>query len=390
VTVTNTGTARVEWATDIVVQGTIREQWNATGSAVSGTVRFVGVSSNRELAPGGSTQFGFCVNRSAAGGDLPPAVTITINPASITIGQSTTVSWSSTNATACTASGAWSGARPTAGSQSVTATTPGTLTYSLACAGSGGTTTRAATLTVTGPSSEKVLPGQVRITSDWGAGYCADVTVTNASASPIQWQVTVPIDGALTQVWNAVATVAGGQLTAQGLSWNSVVQPAATVAFGFCASRTGSATATTTQSAATATATPAAPATATPVIPATATRTRTATAAPTATPTATRTSTSAVSTATPTRTATAASGTASAQVVIRDDWGAGYCADVVVSTAGPAPVDWRISVPITGTLTQLWNAIYTVSGGVLTAEGLSWNNLVYPSQPVTFGFCADR
>jgi endoglucanase len=90
-------------------------------------------------------------------------------------------------------------------------------------------------------------------------------------------------------------------------------------------------------------------------------------------PTATRTSTS----ATPTRTATAASGTASAQVVIRDDWGAGYCADVVVSTAGRAPVAWRISVPIAGTLTQLWNAIYTVSGGVLTAEGLSWDDLVY-------------
>jgi endoglucanase len=207
------------------------------------------------------------------------------------------------------------------------------------------------------------------VQTDWGAGYCADVTVTNVSANPIQWQVTVPIDGALTQVWNAVVNVAGGQLTAQGLSWNSVVEPAASVAFGFCASRTGSATATITKSAATATATPAAPATATPVISATATPTRTAT---------------------PTPTATAASGTASAQVVIRNDWGAGYCADVVVSTAGPAPVDWRISVPITGTLTQLWNAIYTVSGGVLTAEGLSWNNLVYPSQPVTFGFCTNR
>lgn len=237
VTVTNTGTTRVAWATDIAVQGTIREQWNATGSAVSGTVRFVGVSWNRELPPGGSTQFGFCANRSAAGGDQPPAVTITVNPASIAIGQSATVSWSSTNATACTASGAWSGARPTAGSQSVTATTPGTLTYSLACAGSGGTTTRAATLTVTGPSSENVLPGQVRITSDWGAGYCADVTVTNGTTAKTVWAADVAVQGTISQLWNATANGSRGTVRFVGVAWNRELAPGASTQFGFCANR---------------------------------------------------------------------------------------------------------------------------------------------------------
>ena len=41
--------------------------------------------------------------------DLPAKVTLAASPATITLGGSATLTWSSTNATACTASGAWSG-----------------------------------------------------------------------------------------------------------------------------------------------------------------------------------------------------------------------------------------------------------------------------------------
>ena len=262
--------------------------------------------------------------------------------------------------------------------------------------------TRTATRTPTAaaPTQTPTLPPGGALTtaittqSDWGAGYCADVRVTNATAAPVDWRVTIAIDGDMTQVWNAIASAAPGQITAEGLSWNDIVQPGASVAFGFCAARG------------------AAPATATPTgaVPPSATRTATA-AAPTATrtataipPTATRTSapstpTAAAHTPTATRTRTATAtrtptggtgGSASAEVAIVDDWGSGYCAQVTVSTAGPGAVDWRVSVPISGTLTQLWNALYSVSGGVLSAEGVSWNNLVRPGQPVSFGFCARR
>lgn len=76
--------------------------------------------------------------------------------------------------------------------------------------------------------------------------------------------------------------------------------------------------------------------------------------------------------------------------MINDDWGAGYCATVTVSTTSTANVDWRVSVPLAGTITNLWNATYTVSAGILTAEGLSWNNFVRAGQPAVFGFCAKR
>ena len=237
VTVTNTGAAPGVWATDIAVQGTIREQWNATGSATSGTVRFVGVAWNRELAPGASTQFGFCANRSMGDGNQPPTVTITISPVSIATGQTATVSWSSTNATACTATGAWSGDRPTAGSQSVTPTTPGTLTFTLTCAGPGGTTTRAATLTVTASSSGTVLPAQVRVQSDWGAGYCADVTVTNQTPARIVWATDVTVQGTISQLWNATASALRGTVRFGGVTWNRELTQGASTQFGFCANR---------------------------------------------------------------------------------------------------------------------------------------------------------
>jgi hypothetical protein len=84
-----------------------------------------------------------------------PTVTIAVAPASITVGQSATVTWSSTNATSCTASGAWSGAEATSGTLSVTPNAGGTANYALACTGTGGTANGAAALTVTAASGGK-------------------------------------------------------------------------------------------------------------------------------------------------------------------------------------------------------------------------------------------
>ena len=88
---------------------------------------------------------------SYGGGDgtSPATVNISVNPTTITLGQSATLTWSS-NAGSCSATGAWSGARPAAGSETVTPTTTGTLTYSLFCSGGGygESQTLSATLTV--------------------------------------------------------------------------------------------------------------------------------------------------------------------------------------------------------------------------------------------------
>jgi len=82
----------------------------------------------------------------------PPTVALTASPTSIASGGNSTLTWTSMNATSCTASGGWTGTEATSGIQSVSPTV--TTTYSLTCTGAGGTSSPAgATVTVTGNGS---------------------------------------------------------------------------------------------------------------------------------------------------------------------------------------------------------------------------------------------
>jgi subtilisin family serine protease len=83
----------------------------------------------------------------------PP--TLSLAASSLTVGESTTLKWSSINASTCTASGAWSGTQATSGSLTLTPTAEGSPTYSLSCANAVGHSAAAsATLTVSAaPSS---------------------------------------------------------------------------------------------------------------------------------------------------------------------------------------------------------------------------------------------
>ena len=89
------------------------------------------------------------------GGQTMPAVSLSVEPSSIVLGSSATLTWSSNAGTACTASGAWTGAEPGSGTQSVTPAATGTLTYTLSCSGDAysGSGRASATLTVTAPSA---------------------------------------------------------------------------------------------------------------------------------------------------------------------------------------------------------------------------------------------
>src|ERR1035437_6975966 len=79
-----------------------------------------------------------------------PTATISASPTSTTSGQSSTITWSSTNDTSCTASGGWTGARATSGTQSVAPTT--NTTYSISCTGAGGTSSvQSTTVSVSAP-----------------------------------------------------------------------------------------------------------------------------------------------------------------------------------------------------------------------------------------------
>ena len=70
----------------------------------------------------------------------PPAtVNLTANPISVAIGAETTLTWTTTNASTCNASGAWSGTKSTAGSEAVSIAASGDNQFNLTCSGPGGT-----------------------------------------------------------------------------------------------------------------------------------------------------------------------------------------------------------------------------------------------------------
>ena len=85
----------------------------------------------------------------------PPAPTLTLAASSIVVGGATAITWSSANATSCTASGSWSGALATSGTQTLTPTATGADTYTLTCANTvGSSAASSVNLTVTAkPSS---------------------------------------------------------------------------------------------------------------------------------------------------------------------------------------------------------------------------------------------
>lgn len=89
------------------------------------------------------------------------ALSETLSPANtaVTVGSPFTLTWSSTAATSCTASGggangtSWSGAVATSGTLTQTATTPGMFTYTLTCGADGQVVTQEADISVSAASS---------------------------------------------------------------------------------------------------------------------------------------------------------------------------------------------------------------------------------------------
>lgn len=82
----------------------------------------------------------------------PATVLVSLSPATITVGMSSTLSWSS-NAVNCTATGAWTGGKPNSGTQVLTPAAAGVQQFTLACSdGMFSSNTQSGTLT-TNPAS---------------------------------------------------------------------------------------------------------------------------------------------------------------------------------------------------------------------------------------------
>ena len=85
-----------------------------------------------------------CGGGGGGGGSTPttPTLAATVNlsaePTSVLLESTSTLTWSTSNATSCSASGAWSGTKATSGSEAVTISNAGDNSFTLSCTGAGG------------------------------------------------------------------------------------------------------------------------------------------------------------------------------------------------------------------------------------------------------------
>jgi hypothetical protein len=135
-----------------------------------------------------------------------PTVTLSVSPASITAGNSSKLTWSSTNATSCTAASpsGWTSSTATSGSQSVSPTS--TTSYTMTCTGSAGhTTSSAATVTVSAATVSSGSSGSSSSgssSSSSGSSCSTNIpTVSSNSLYPLQ-QVVNFTGSTLPSVWD--------------------------------------------------------------------------------------------------------------------------------------------------------------------------------------------
>ncbi len=77
--------------------------------------------------------------------------------------------------------------------------------------------------------------------SDWKAGYCSTVSITNTGPKNIEaWQVVINLGQAqLSQLWKGTSSLTGPRMTVTPTGDNSQVGAGATASFGFCANAAG-------------------------------------------------------------------------------------------------------------------------------------------------------
>lgn len=156
---------------------------------------------------------------------LPAPVTVSLsaNPASVQVGGLSTLTWSSTSATSCTAANVgaegstWTGPKPTSGSD-VRGPLEATATYSLVCVGPGGSVGQASvTVTVAAspppPPTAFILTASVSgpgtVTIDGSLVNCVSCAVSYASGRVVTLMAQ-PETGARFLGWTGTACAAAG------------------------------------------------------------------------------------------------------------------------------------------------------------------------------------
>jgi hypothetical protein len=177
---------------------------NATSCAASGS--WSGgllTSGTRETGPL-SAAATYTVTCSGPGGTSPPAsatvqvlatATLTASPEAVAAGSPTELSWVSSNAASCEASGGWNGTKPASGTQATTAIASAT-TFTLICSGPGGTSKPASVTVNVVPTAVLTANPTVVPTGDASVLTWSSSNATGCLASG-GWSGSKPVSGFL-------------------------------------------------------------------------------------------------------------------------------------------------------------------------------------------------
>jgi hypothetical protein len=190
---------------------------NASGCTASGAWAGNKPASGSEQSPVLNQNSTFTLQCTGAGGSVqrsvtvtvntppPPAPTLTLsaNPTTVSAGARSTLSWTSTNATTCTASGGWTGTRPTSGSEE-TPVLNQSRTFNLRCTGAGGALQRSVSVMVNGSP-----PPEPTVTLDADPG-----TVAPNGTAMLTWSTTDATSCTASGGWTGSKATSGSESTA--------------------------------------------------------------------------------------------------------------------------------------------------------------------------------
>ena len=139
------GSVTVAWTTNNVTSCTASGGWSGT-RGIDGEETFTNVTASKTFTlnctgAGGTVTKSATVTVGSSTATTTTTLTLTANPTTVSSGGNTTLSWSSTGATSCSASGDWSGTKGASGTETITNITA-SKTFTLACTGTGGTVTK--------------------------------------------------------------------------------------------------------------------------------------------------------------------------------------------------------------------------------------------------------
>ena len=201
-------------------------------------------NSSVSVSPAATTTYNLTVNGTAdgtprtgqvtitVGGSPAPTATFSASPTSITAGQSSTLTWTSSNATTVSID---NGVGSQAVNGSVSVSPASATTYTLTATGPGGTITKTATVTVTQPaptatfsaSPTSINAGQSS-TLTWSTTNATSISIDNGVGSKPA-SGTASVSPASTTTYTLTATGPGGTITKTAIV--TVVQPAPTISF---------------------------------------------------------------------------------------------------------------------------------------------------------------